>query len=142
MVNLVPLPVISAIFKKEVLKFGESEQPDKPGTIKFAEFTIEKRAFTLQESAHEHQFFFNEAMSFVINCASQEEVDYYWEKLSADPKAEQCGWLKDKYGISWQVVPTGLHEVMNDPDKEKVARKTKAFLKMKKINLEELEVIK
>lgn len=128
--------------KGEITRFDEIDQPDEPGTIKFAEFVLEERSFSIQESAYDHQFFFNESMSFVINCSTQDDVDYYWEKLTADPTAEQCGWLKDKYGVSWQVVPTGLHEVMSDPDKEKVARKTKAFLKMKKIILRELEAIK
>lgn len=75
-------------------------------------------------------FKFTEAISFVVNCESQDEVDYYWEKLSegGDEKAQQCGWLKDKYGISWQIVPTVLGELLNDPDPEKSRRVMKAML--------------
>jgi len=83
-------------------------------------------------------FKFNEAVSFIVNCDTQEEIDYYWEKLSAHPEAEQCGWLKDKYGLSWQIVPTEMDEFMRTADKEKVAKITEAFLKMKKFNIEEL----
>lgn len=80
-------------------------------------------------------FKFNEAISFVVPCDTQEEIDYFWEKLSADPKAEQCGWLKDKYGVSWQVVPTALGELMGSGDPAKTARVTQAFLKMKKFDI-------
>jgi len=84
-------------------------------------------------------FKFNEAISFVVRCDSQEEIDYYWEKLSADPKAEQCGWLKDKYGLSWQIVPTALSKMLQDKDAQKVARVTEAFLKMKKFDIATLK---
>lgn len=80
-------------------------------------------------------FTFNEAISFVINCETQEEIDYYWEKLSAVPASEQCGWLKDKYGLSWQVVPAVMGEMMKDKDPQKIARVTEAFLKMKKFDI-------
>ena len=75
----------------------------------------------------------------MVNCETQEEIDYYWEKLSSDPKAEQCGWLKDKYGLSWQIVPTILPKMLQDRDKMKVARVTEAFLKMKKFDIEALK---
>jgi len=84
-------------------------------------------------------FKFNESISFMVPCETQEEIDYYWGKLSADPKAEQCGWLKDKYGLSWQVVPTALNRLMGNPDPEKRARVVQAFLKMKKFDIAELE---
>ncbi len=80
-------------------------------------------------------FKFNEAVSFVVYCDTQEEIDYYWGKLSADPKAEQCGWLKDKFGLSWQIVPSLMETVMSENDPEKLARVTKAFLAMKKFDL-------
>lgn len=83
-------------------------------------------------------FKFNESVSFVVSCKDQKEIDYYWEKLSADPKAEQCGWLKDKYGLSWQIVPEIMSEMMASGDKERVARVTQAFLKMKKFDIEKL----
>lgn len=84
-------------------------------------------------------FKFNEAISLVVNCDTQEEIDYYWGKLSAVPESEQCGWLKDKYGLSWQIVPTVMNEMMTSGDKEKVARVTAAFLKMKKFDIETLK---
>ncbi len=84
-------------------------------------------------------FKFNEAISFIVNCDTQEEIDHYWDKLSADPKAEQCGWLKDKYGVSWQIVPTVMNQMMGSGDKEKIARVTKAFLKMKKFDIKTLQ---
>ncbi len=84
-------------------------------------------------------FKFNESISFVVSCDTQEEIDRYWNALSAHPEAEQCGWLKDKYGLSWQIVPAAMNKMMGDPDKEKVSRVTKAFLKMKKFNIAELE---
>lgn len=86
-------------------------------------------------------FKFNEAISFIIYCDTQEEIDYYWEKLSAggDPAAQQCGWLKDKYGLSWQVTPTLLDEVMTNGTKEQITRVTQAFLKMKKFEIAALE---
>jgi len=84
-------------------------------------------------------FKFTEAVSFVIPCESQEEVDYYWDKLSADPKAEQCGWLKDQFGLSWQVVPTAMTKMMSTGTPEQLARVTQAFLKMKKFDIATLE---
>jgi len=84
-------------------------------------------------------FKFNEAISFMVYCDTQEEIDYYWEKLSAVPEAEQCGWLKDKYGLSWQIVPTVMGKMMRDKDKKKLARVTEAFLKMKKFDIAALK---
>jgi predicted 3-demethylubiquinone-9 3-methyltransferase (glyoxalase superfamily) len=86
-------------------------------------------------------FKFNEAISFVVACRDQKEVDYYWEKLTqgGDPKAQQCGWLKDKYGVSWQVVPVVLMEMVGDPSSEKSERAMAAMMRMKKIDVAELE---
>lgn len=86
-------------------------------------------------------FKFTEAISFVVNCESQEEIDYYWEKLSegGDKNAQQCGWLKDKFGLSWQIVPSILPELLNNKDKEKSKRVMNALLQMKKIDLATLE---
>lgn len=84
-------------------------------------------------------FKFNESISFMVYCDKQDEIDYYWEKLSADPKAEQCGWLKDKYGLSWQIVPTVMDKMMQDQDPERLARVTQAFLEMKKFDLAALQ---
>lgn len=84
-------------------------------------------------------FTFNEAVSFTVSCKDQEEVDYYWEKLSAVPEAEQCGWCKDKFGVSWQIVPTRLGELLTDPDTEKANRAMQAMMKMHKLDVAELE---
>ena len=83
-------------------------------------------------------FKFNEAISFIVNCEDQKEIDYYWEKLSAVPEAEQCGWCKDKFGLSWQIVPVAIGEIMSQKDPEKIKRVTQTFLKMKKFDIVEL----
>jgi predicted 3-demethylubiquinone-9 3-methyltransferase (glyoxalase superfamily) len=87
------------------------------------------------DSAHEHKFSFNEAISFIVSCDGQAEIDYYWEKLSAVPASEQCGWLKDKYGLSWQVAPSDMGRMMQEGTPEQIARVTQAFLPMKKFDL-------
>ena len=84
-------------------------------------------------------FKFNESISFIVYCENQEEIDYYWESLSAVPEAEQCGWLKDKYGLSWQVVHTAMDSMMRDTDPVRLARVTEAFLQMKKFDLAALQ---
>lgn len=84
-------------------------------------------------------FKFNEAISFVVYCDTQDEIDYYWEKLSAVPEAEQCGWLKDKFGLSWQIVPTAMAQMMKDKDPKRLAHVTEAFLKMKKFDIKTLK---
>ena len=109
------------------------------GSVMTVEFEINGQPFTaLNGGPH---FKFNEAVSFQIMCRDQEEVDHYWNRLGAggDPAAQQCGWLKDKYGLSWQVVPTALVEMMTDPDREKSDRAMEAMLKMKKLDIETLE---
>ncbi len=84
-------------------------------------------------------FKFNESISFIVRCETQDEIDRYWAKLSADPAAEQCGWLKDKYGLSWQIVPTRMDEMLAGGTDEQIARVTQAFLPMKKLNIAEIE---
>lgn len=91
------------------------------------------------DSAQDHKFKFNEAISLLIPCDTQEEIDYYWEKLSAVPEAEQCGWLKDKFGVSWQVWPTAMGEMMEKGSREQVDRLTKTFLQMKKFDISKLK---
>jgi predicted 3-demethylubiquinone-9 3-methyltransferase (glyoxalase superfamily) len=101
-------------------------------------FELDGQTFTALNGGPE--FKFNEAISFQVNCKTQKEVDYYWEKLSegGDEKAQQCGWLKDKYGVSLQIVPDVLIEMLNDPDSKKSQRAMEAMLRMKKINIDEL----
>lgn len=122
----------------DIMRYGAGEEPDKEGTIKYAAFTIEEQEFAAMDSAREHKFAFNEAISFIVRCDNQEEIDYFWEKLSAVPAAEQCGWLKDKYGLSWQIVPADMEEMMTKGSPEQVKRVTEAFLKMKKFDIAKL----
>jgi predicted 3-demethylubiquinone-9 3-methyltransferase (glyoxalase superfamily) len=84
-------------------------------------------------------FKFNESISFIVRCKTQKEIDYYWERLSAAPEAEQCGWLKDKFGLSWQIVPAAMDKMMKDKTGKRLARVTEAFLKMKKFDIKTLE---
>jgi predicted 3-demethylubiquinone-9 3-methyltransferase (glyoxalase superfamily) len=129
----------SAETKTAILgRYGKGDAPDREGTVKYASFMLLGQEFGAMDSAREHNFAFNEAISFMVPCDSQEEIDYFWGKLSADPKAEQCGWLKDKYGVSWQVIPTIMQEMLSGKDKEKLARVTRAFLKMKKFDMDAL----
>jgi predicted 3-demethylubiquinone-9 3-methyltransferase (glyoxalase superfamily) len=123
----------------DILRYSQGEEPDKEGTIKHASFKLEGQEFAAMDSAREHNFTFNEAISFIVHCKNQKDIDYYWEKLSADSSAEQCGWLKDRYGVSWQIVPEIMNEMMSSKDKEKIARVTEAFLKMKKFDIAKLE---
>ena len=127
-----PPPVIHA-------RYGASESPDAEGTVKFATFTLRGQEFAAMDSAYPHGFAFNEAISFVVLCDSQDEIDYYWTQLSADPRAEQCGWLKDKYGLSWQITPAAMGRMLAEGDREKLARVTQAFLQMKKFDVAALE---
>ena len=123
----------------DVLRYGKGEEPDREGTVKHAAFTLEGQEFAAMDSARSHDFTFNEAISFMVHCDTQKEIDHYWGKLSAVPEAEQCGWLKDKYGLSWQIVPTAMDEMLKDKDKKKTARVTEAFLKMKKFDIAKLK---
>jgi predicted 3-demethylubiquinone-9 3-methyltransferase (glyoxalase superfamily) len=125
-----------------IARYGEAghEVHGKPaGTVMTVAFELDGQTFTALNGGP--MFKFNEAISFQVNCETQEEVDYYWKKLSegGDEKAQQCGWLKDKYGASWQVVPSVLPELINDPDSEKSQRAMQAMLQMKKIDIDELK---
>jgi predicted 3-demethylubiquinone-9 3-methyltransferase (glyoxalase superfamily) len=125
-----------------VARYGEAGQEvhgRRPGTVMTVEFELDGQTFTALNGGP--QFKFSEAISFQVNCETQAEVDYYWKELSAggDESAQQCGWLKDRYGVSWQVVPTVLPEMIGDPDYEKSQRVTEAMLQMKKLDIEELK---
>ncbi|HEY0140693.1 MAG TPA: VOC family protein [Thermoanaerobaculia bacterium] len=130
--------VFDGSINEPVFRYGPGEGPDKEGTIKHAGFTLEGQQFSAMDSAHAHDFGFNEAISLQVHCDTQQEIDHYWEKLSADPAAEQCGWLKDRYGLSWQVVPREMEQMFATNDQAKIARVTEAFLKMKKFDLAKL----
>jgi len=125
-----------------VVRYGKEgyEIHRKPaGTVLTVEFELNGQPFTALNGGPE--FKFNEAISFQIMCETQERVDYYWNALSegGDDRAQQCGWLKDKYGVSWQVVPTVLPELLKDPDPAKAGRAMKAMLQMKKLDIDELK---
>ncbi len=125
--------------KMDMLVPYEKGERDTEGFIKHGRFTLCGQQFMAMDSSGPHQFTFNEALSLVVQCDTQKEIDQYWEKLSAVPEAEQCGWLKDKYGVSWQIVPSIMGEIMNSGDQEAIARVTQAFLKMKKFDIAELQ---
>ncbi len=136
----------TSIFKNSrigrITRYGKEgyEIHGKPeGTVMTVEFEIDGQSFTALNGGP--VFTFNEAISFQVNCETQEEVDYYWEKLSkgGDEKAQQCGWLKDKYGVSWQIIPKILSELVGDPDSEKSQKAMKAMLQMKKIDIETIK---
>ncbi|HET7275625.1 MAG TPA: VOC family protein [Longimicrobiaceae bacterium] len=122
-----------------VVHYGPGQEPNAEGTLMFGDFTLAGQLFAAMDSALEHEFGFNEAISLLVNCRDQEEIDYFWDRLSAVPAAEQCGWLKDKYGVSWQIVPRGMDDFLNDPDSAKVNRGMQALLKMKKIDIRAFE---
>lgn len=135
----------TAIFKNsrivQVARYGEvghEVHGRAAGTVMTVAFELDGHTFTALNGGP--IFKFNEAISFQINCATQEEVDYYWQRLSAggDEQAQQCGWLKDRYGVSWQVVPTVLIEMLNGPDYDKSQRAMAAMLQMKKLDIEAL----
>jgi predicted 3-demethylubiquinone-9 3-methyltransferase (glyoxalase superfamily) len=129
----------ASIFKNSkvgsITRYGEAG-PGPKGTVMVVEFQLEGQEFiALNGGPH---FKFTEAISFVVNCKTQEEVDEFWEKLSEGGEKSQCGWLKDKYGLSWQIVPTILGELMQDKVPEKSKRVMEAMLKMKKLDIKTL----
>lgn len=134
----------TSIFKDskivDVVRYSEegAQASGRPkGSVMTVAFQLAGQEFTaLNGGPH---FKFTEAISFVVNCESQEEVDELWEKLTAGGEEVQCGWLKDKYGLSWQIVPTALTELLSDPDPEKAERVMKAMLQMKKIDIKGLK---
>ncbi len=135
----------TSIFKNSkigrILRYTEAaaEQSGRPiGSVLTIEFEIEGQKFVALNGGP--LFKFNESISFAVNCETQEEVDYFWEKLTADGGEEsQCGWLKDKFGLSWQVTPTVLIDMLHDPDTAKSGRVMDAMLQMQKIDIKELK---
>jgi predicted 3-demethylubiquinone-9 3-methyltransferase (glyoxalase superfamily) len=129
-----------SIFKNSkmgtVNRYGDSG-PGPKGTVMIATFQIDGQQFIALNGGP--QFKFTPAISFVVNCETQEEVDYFWEKLSQGGTTQQCGWLQDRFGVSWQIVPTALARLMSDPDKAKAGRVMKAMLQMTKIDIQGLE---
>ena len=126
----------TSIFKKSkigsVSRYGEGG-PGQPGSVMTATFELDGQEFMALNGGP--LFTFSEAISFFVNCETQMEVDELWEKLTEGGEEGQCGWLKDKYGLSWQIVPSALGELLNDPDAEKAGRVMNAMLQMKKIDI-------
>jgi predicted 3-demethylubiquinone-9 3-methyltransferase (glyoxalase superfamily) len=122
-----------------VFRYGKGQEPEQEGTVMFSDFMLEGQWFAAMDSAGEHNFEFNEAISFIVSCDTQAEIDHYWAKLSAIPEAEQCGWLKDRYGLSWQIVPTAMNEMMSRGTREQIDRVTQAFLPMRKLDIAQLK---
>lgn len=116
--------------------YGEAG-PGPMDNVMTVTFELEGQEFTALNGGP--MFKFTEAISFYVKCTSQDEIDYYWEKLTEAGEKQPCGWLKDKYGVSWQIVPTLLVEMLNDSDPEKVKRVTEAMLKMEKIDIKTLK---
>lgn len=118
----------------------EEQEPDVTGYIKHGQFLLQEQLFVAMDSSGPHLFSFNEGLSFVVDCEDQAEVDYYWDKLTAEGGLEsRCGWLKDPFGVSWQIVPRQLTILMSDPDTVKAGRVMQAMLGMKKIMVSELQ---
>jgi predicted 3-demethylubiquinone-9 3-methyltransferase (glyoxalase superfamily) len=119
-----------------ILRYSKDDG-DVEGAVKHAQFKLGDQVFMAMDSSLSHNFAFNEAISFVVDCKTQEEIDYYWGKLSEGGSEGQCGWLKDQFGVSWQIVPAILGELMSTPGKSE--RVMQAFMKMKKFDIEALE---
>jgi predicted 3-demethylubiquinone-9 3-methyltransferase (glyoxalase superfamily) len=120
-----------------VQRYGEGEEPDLTGTVRHLYLDLDGYKLAAMDSAHDHDFAFNEAISLMVGCDTQDEIDHYWDNLTAVPESEQCGWLKDRFGVSWQIVPRALDDLYRGTE-EQVARVTQAFLQMKKFDIAEL----
>lgn len=118
---------------------GRNVHHKLPGTVLTVGFELDGQHFTALNGGP--QFKFTEAVSFVVHCDSQAEVDHFWEKLGAggDPKAQQCGWLKDKFGLSWQIIPTAMIKMLSDPDRAKSGRAMQAMMQMKKLDIAKMQ---
>lgn len=122
-----------------IARYPEGVAPDKPGTVMFSDFRLDETWFAAMDSARNHGFGFNEAVSFVVTCRDQAEIDRYWAQLSSVPEAEQCGWCKDRYGVSWQITPAVLDAYMTSGDEALVDRVMRAFLDMRKLDVARIE---
>lgn len=134
----------TSVFKngkvESVYKYGTDYKPNDENAVMYGDFSIEGNRFAVMDSAQDHGFNFNEAVSFIVDCNDQTEVDYYWNKLTSDGGQESmCGWLKDKYGVSWQITPKILVDMLNDKDADKSKRAMLAMLQMKKIIISDLK---
>ncbi|GAA4453946.1 VOC family protein [Rurimicrobium arvi] len=119
-------------------QYPEGSEQDPANTLMYADFQLEDIWIACMDSGYPHAFNFNEAFSLVITCADQEEIDYYANKLSADPRFEQCGWLKDKFGLSWQVSSAELETIMREGTQDEIDRVTQAIMPMKKLDIQKI----
>ncbi len=130
----------SSIFKTVkidgILRYGANESPDQEGKVKHAQIALNGQKFMLMESAAAHNFTFSEGVSLTIHCENQEEIDHYWGKLTESGQESMCGWLKDKFGVSWQIIPVILSKIMSDP--AKAGKAAQAFMAMRKLNIEQI----
>lgn len=131
----------SSIFREPhtdgILRYGKNEAPDQEGKVKHAQIVLNGQKFMLMESAHAHPFTFSEGISLTIHCKMQEDIDHYWYGLTENGGEESmCGWLKDKFGVSWQILPEVLNKLMSDPGK--AGKAAKAFMEMRKLDIEKL----
>jgi len=125
-----------------ISRYAEGEAQSAKAKVNYAAFKLDGVAFSAMDNGYDVDYTFNEAFSLIVNCRDQKEIDYFWERLSAVPEAENCGWCKDKFGVSWQVVPSNMEEILFGGSEEQVQRVTEAFLKMKKFDLEALEKVR
>jgi predicted 3-demethylubiquinone-9 3-methyltransferase (glyoxalase superfamily) len=129
----------TSIFRKsnvdEIIRYGKNEQPDTEGKVKHAQLTVNGQKLRFMESK-DKRFPFTEGVSLTIHCESQQEIDYYWEKFTESGEESMCGWLKDKFGVSWQIIPTVLNKIMSDP--AKAGKAAQAFMSMRKLNIEQI----
>ena len=121
-------------------RYAPGEAKSIKAKINYCAFQLNGVNFSGMDNGYDVDYSFNEAFSLIIKCKNQQEIDYFWEKLSAVPEAEECGWLKDKFGVSWQIVPTKMYEMLSSGTKEQIRRLTEAFLNMKKFDLEALQI--
>lgn len=123
----------------EISAYGPDQSPDKEGSINYGEFFLENQKFTAMDSAHKHNFQFNEAISFYVNCGDQVEIDYFWDSFTKEGSESACGWLKDEFGVSWQIVPEFLMDILDDDEPEKAQNMMKVMSQMRKLNLAKLK---
>lgn len=119
----------------EISRYEEGEAPSSKAKVKYAAFRLDGLNLAAMDNGYDADYTFNEAFSFVVNCSDQQEIDYFWDKLSKDPEAENCGWCKDQFGVSWQVVPANMEEILFSGSEEQMQRVNAAVMAMKKLDL-------
>jgi len=125
-----------------ISRYGEGEAESPKAMVNYSAFKLDGMAFSAMDNGYDVDYTFNEAFSLIVNCKDQKEIDYFWGKLSAVPEAESCGWCKDQFGVSWQVLPSNWEEILFGGSKEQVQRVNEAVLEMKKFDLEVLEKVR